>query len=272
MDVIINDNKDSPPLNSKLLNEQGSFELNFLSVLGFDIYNPPLGDFLRQYYQLDGNWVAVSPIHWQVTHNDALITLSGEALNLSQQESHEWFKVVAEFLSEEHLHLHYHDSVTWLLRVDNKPPIKSSPVHLLLNQSLMPHLEKMDATLYWQRLFTELQMFLSNHRLKHQRVNGPVINGLWIYGSGQFYLEKEVQTDDLQFLQAFSDKAGRFELTKVQDNKGIVLLKHMTQRHLAELTDVFKDQNTNWYWNNKAYQTDKKRWWNKLWRKLVNAN
>ena len=275
MDVILNDNKHYTPQNSKPLTTYGSLELNLLDSLGYEASNPPLGDFLRQYHQFDGRWLVACPIHWQATHNDALIVASGQELDLSEEESFRWLKEVKNFLAEENFDLHYHNANMWMLRVnDNTPQLKAKPLHLVQHQSLMPFLEEMDDTLYWQRLFTELQMFLSNHPYNEQRQGKLSINGLWIYGSGQFSinLKRTIMTDDSQLLFVFPDKIKPLKLTNPIDNRGIFLIKHVNQINLDDLTNRLSHGRVNWYWNNKAYQIAKLSWWSKLWRGRVNAN
>ncbi|WP_131783399.1 hypothetical protein [Legionella gresilensis] len=275
MDVILNDNNFSTaPQNSKPLITQGNFELNFLTTLGYESSQPPLGDLLRQYYNLEGEWLVASPISWQASHNDAFIVAANNDLELSDEESHAWFKEVEQFLIEENFSMYYHSPNIWLIKVTNKPPLNSQPVHLIMHKSLMPFLEEMDNTFYWQRIFTELQMFLSNHNYNQQRLNKPTVNGLWFYGRGQFVLnsKKIIMTNDTQLRLAFSQQIKQLELNRPIDNKSILLLKNTNHRDIKQVTELLKNRPVNWFWNNTAYRTVKKYWWDKLWRGLTNAN
>ncbi|WP_419418479.1 hypothetical protein ACNVED_07890 [Legionella sp. D16C41] len=276
MDVILNDDNKSgiAPENSKPLISQASYELNFLNVLGYEPEKPPLGDFLRQYHRLEGQWLVASPIYWQATHNDAFIIAANNELDLNEEEAHKWFNEVATFLKEEKISLYYHNAYTWLIKVDNKPSLNSPPVQLIMRQSLMPFIEKMDTTLYWQRLFTELQMFLSNHAYNNLRNEKPSINGLWLYGEGQFSLnsKRPILTNDAQLLLVFASQVKSLDFTQVINNKSIVLLKNSNELDNDKFTHQLQGKSVNWFWNNIAYQTVKQHWWNKLWRGLVNAN
>ncbi|STX51513.1 cofactor-independent phosphoglycerate mutase [Legionella busanensis] len=275
MDVILDDNNFStaPPI-SKSLITQGNFELNFLTVLGYESSSPPLGALLKQYYQLEGEWLVASPIFWQASHNDAFVVAANNGLELSDEESHAWFKEVEQFLLEENFSMHYHNAYTWLINATNKPQLNSQPVHLIMHKSLMPFLEEMDSTLYWQRIFTELQMFLTNHTYNLQRMNKPIINGLWFYGGGQFALnsKKLIMTNDVQYRSAFSQYIKQLELNEPIDNKSILLLKNISHKDIEQVAELLKNRTVNWFWNNTAYQITKKYWWNKLWRGLMNAN
>ncbi|MGQ3887604.1 hypothetical protein ACQUW5_01060 [Legionella sp. CNM-1927-20] len=275
MDVILSNNKFSPvPKNSKPLVTQGNFELNFLATLGYETSHPPLGDLLKQYYQLEGEWLVASPIFWQASHNDAFIVAANNDLDLNDKESYAWFKEVEQFLMEENFSMYYHSANIWLIKVANKPQLNSQPVHLIMHKSLMPFLEEMDKTLYWQRLFTELQMFLSNHDYNQQRLNKPPLNGLWFYGGGEFALNSKrlILTDDARFRLAFSQQIKQLDLTDRIDNNSILLLKDINQINTEKLTEMLKNRTVSWFWNNTAYQTFKEHWWDKLWRGLINAN
>lgn len=133
-------------------------------------------------HQLEGQWQVVSPIHWQATHNDAMIIACGDMLQLSEAQSRQWFDVFAQFLNDGQTTLYYHDAYTWLIQKKAAPPLHAKPASLLLQQSLTPHLKALDSTGFWQRLITEVQMLFSQHALNAQQLEGFPINGIWIWG------------------------------------------------------------------------------------------
>ena len=187
MDVVINAECAEVPVGSTPLSHQGNYYHHIFSCLLGPIESPPVADLLRRYYGLEGDWLIASPIHWQATHNDAMIVASAHELKLSESESVRFFSALAEFVAAYSIKLHYHDAYTWLLNVDGQPHITAKPVHALLHQSLMPELRTLDSTLFWQRLITEIQMFFSAHPFNKEREEKYSINGIWIWGNGKMH-------------------------------------------------------------------------------------
>ncbi len=140
---------------------------------------------LCRHDNLEGRWLIASPIHWQATHNDAMITACYEDLDLSDEASRQWFAALADFLKYDNIKLHYHDAYTWLIQFEQSPPIHAKPVHTVLNQSMMQQLKTLDPTLFWSRFLTENQMFFSEHPLNKTREGRYPINGVWIWGDEQ---------------------------------------------------------------------------------------
>ena len=74
MDVVINSECNAIPEERKpLVTRKEMHCLIFCFVLVMMPTDPPLADLLRRYHNLDGDWLVLSPVHWQATHNDAMI-------------------------------------------------------------------------------------------------------------------------------------------------------------------------------------------------------
>lgn len=267
MDIIINTTMDCLPTNSTLLPSQGDWLCNWLIAMGYPADNPPVGDMLRQCYNLQGTWLVVAPISWQATHNDAMIVDVGADLQLSDEQSRCWFAAIADFLKDDNLPLYYHNAETWLINLQGKPPLISKPAGIMRQQSMMPALDVMDNTLYWQRLMTELQMFMGAHPLNQQGANKPIVNGLWLYGGGVFSMNttRPIFSDDEFFIKAFPANIKPLLLDTPMANDAILLLKNP----LA--LDSFPHCDARWFWNNGACQTKKTPWYSRLGRRLLNA-
>ncbi|MCC5014993.1 MULTISPECIES: hypothetical protein [unclassified Legionella] len=271
MDVVVNSVKEDAPDGSKPLVSYGHYYLNFLSCLGYDPIYPPLADLLRLSHHLEGKWVIASPIHWQATHNDAMVVATGEELELTEEESLLWFAELEQFLKEDDFSPVYHDAQTWLFNIDSKPVFSSKSVYAMQHQSMMPALEAMDNTLFWLRLITELQMYLSSHPLNQQRQNKLAINGLWFWGPGEFKLPKnrKIATDDKVLLVNPCNQLEQITLytpDSVIQKNDLLLLKYPQQFNLAMIEANTKNITTHWFWNNMAYTKQKSRWWSRLWR------
>lgn len=270
MDVVVNDVRHDAPAGSKPLVSYGNYYPNFLTCLGYDPVYPPLADLLRLYHHLEGKWLIASPIHWQATHNDAMVVATGEELELTEDESRLWFAELVQFLKDDDFSPIYHDAQTWLFKIDTKPVLSSKSVYAMLHQSMMPALETMDNTLFWQRLITELQMYLSSHPLNQQRQDKFAINGLWFWGSGELKVtnNRKIVTDDEVLLANPGNQLGQINSlisTSITKND-LVLVKDPRQIDLAMIEEKTQRITTHWFWNNLAYVKQKNRWWSRLWR------
>jgi hypothetical protein len=265
MDVIINDITETAPVGSKPLPSQGDYYRNLLVCLGYDRFRLPLADLLRHVHQVDGEWLVASPIHWQATHNDAMLVATASELGLREEESRLWFAEVAQFLQSDGFTPIYHDEQTWLLKIEHKPRITSQSVYSMLHQSLMPVLAKLDRTFFWQRLITELQMYLSPHPLNAKREVNLPINGLWFWGEGEFALgNRPIATDDeviLRFAANASKPIKRLTATTVFEKNHLLIINDPQQIVSCHLVEKTLKNTVHWYWNNLAYLSQGKPWW-----------
>lgn len=266
MDIVVNAEKEG------LLSTQDPlthYFYNILLCLGYEPAYLPLANLIKLYHQLSGHWLVASPIHWEATHNDAMLTAAGNALQLSEEESRLWFAEVATFLSADGFTPVYHDAQTWLFKVDDKPPISSQAVETVLHQSLMPLFTSLDRRFFWQRLITELQMYLSAHPLNAKR-QGLSINGLWFWGGGEFECQgRLIATDDAVLLgyarasdQAISPLGEALTLSKDH----LVIINDPKQIECLGFKEKTKKKTVNWHWNNGSYSEQVRPWWSRILR------
>lgn len=167
MDVIINTESGCDSKEGKLLKSQGLAVLNLLACGGYDLVNPPVGNLLKSSHNLEGDWVVLTPMHWQASHNDAVIVALDKDLRVTDEEVKYWFDLYSAYLAEDGMPLYFYDKYTWLLRVDDKPPLNAKPIYQVLNKSLMPELSQLDETMYWQKFLLKVKCFslpmLGNH-------------------------------------------------------------------------------------------------------------
>ena len=282
MDIVINKEIASPPECALKIPYQANFYHNLLTCLDYplsgeqakgpkadeDLY-PPIANLLAQLHDLKGNWLIISPIHWEATHNDAMITAFGSALELSDKESHQWFDALSEFLAPLTYRLFYHDAYTWLLQCDGQPTITAKPIHNLLHQSMMPELKNLDETLFWQRFITETQMFFSTHPLNKARLGVHSINGLWVWGAGPLGapVQKPLICNEpnlLKLSQLLSTKVISGQFPQNPAKNSVLLLEDLNQPDRILLEEQFQSYTVRWYWNNMAYLTKPKRWWSRI--------
>lgn len=269
MDVIINAQLDTVPEGAKEQLTQGTALLNLLVCLGYDSANPPLAELLSQYHCLEGQWLIVSPVHWQATHNNAVITASGSLLAMNEDESKEQFYRLSEYLKQEGLALYLHDQYTWLLSTNHKSLLNAKPVHLVLNKPLMLELASIDKTMHWTKFLTEIQMFFASSA-RHS-----LINGVWLWSSASlgekrnikicadktFYPLAQLCSTNVSLYQATSSLS-EFDVLLV-DNWSLLSTSH--QKQLEKIA-------VHWHWNNVGYEVSQVHWFTRLWRKLINAH
>lgn len=269
MHIVINSECSSIPEGVNPLCSEGTALLNLLCCLGYEPADPPLGDLLRKVHQLDGDWLVVSPIYWQASHNDALILAAGKDLELNESETKPWFELFANYFADEGITLHYHDAETWLLQDHKKRTLKAKPVYQLMNKSLMPELAQLDKSLFWQRFVTESQMLFAS------KPNSFAANGVWPWGNAKL---TETKATAICTDAAFFPLAKQCSTNVILYNPEVNLKEHeivliseysmLSQQHQEELTK----RPVRWYWNNTAYSSHCDNWFTRLWRKLIHAN
>ncbi|KGP64409.1 hypothetical protein EP47_11605 [Legionella norrlandica] len=269
MDVIINTEGSCNSDDEKQLKSQGSAILNLLVCCGYEANNPPIGELLKSSHSLEGDWVVLTPIHWNASHNDAMIVAINGDLQWTDQEAKHWFELYSAYLAEEGMTLYFHDAFTWLLRVDNMPYLHAKPVYQIQNKSLMPELAQLDPTLYWQKFFTESQMFFASH------FRESLINGIWAWGGAKLGTKKTIPIcTDKEFFslaQGCSSNVTLYNPSVSLKEFQIILLRDISS--LSELHQVeVKKIHAYWYWNNCAFIRTKHNWFTRFWRSLTHAD
>ena len=262
MKIILDACIDNLPEGVQPIQNYRNYLINILVNIGYNPETAPVGDLLRRLHGLDGEWVVVSPINWQATHNDSMLVAEGHDFSLTEERSHFLFNKFAEFVADEGMQLHMHDAVTWLLKVNNKPRINARPVKSVLHRSLMQELANLDGSLYWQKFITMSQMLFTGMHLSYDNNSYP-INGVWVWGAGDF-LDKShsklISLDDKasKIVKILSvDGCDYTSNTKVTKDTIFLGSSIESLKILPEKT--FQKINC-WYWNNNAYKLQSK--WN----------
>lgn len=263
--IIINAEKSTPPscTSFELAPSGYSPWLQLMLSLGFSEAHPPIADFLRQAYGLTGRWILCEPVYWEAGHNDAMLVADARMLAFSEKMAYPLFTAVAEFLAEEGFTLHYHTAHMWLIRVDDKPILQSLPTHMMLNRSLMTIIKELDISSYWQRLMTELQMFLKSY------ARGALpVNGFWFYGYDDFSFPAKpaIFSNDALLLRAFEShiKVMSFENEKKWDKKAVLFINPYQDHLEAQVQAKIGKNKAIWNWNNITYTAPATHWWNRL--------
>ena len=125
-----------------------------------------------------GAWLNVSPVHWEATHNNAMMVAAGVGLELSDIASKKLYDAFAAFLAEDNMQLHYCNANTWLLLCEHQEPPKTEGLDKALQCSMHALLATLKSTPFWLHFLTESQMFLSGQ--PQEGATYP-INGVWVW-------------------------------------------------------------------------------------------
>lgn len=269
MKVIINTNGYDLPKNAKSLATADNALLNLLAQLGSDPLQPPYASLLSHYHQLPGNWLVASPIHWEASHNSAMIVAGGELMELDDHTSKRYFQLFADYLAAYETSLYYHDAYTWLISIKDQPILNAKPIYRILNQHLMPELAQLDQTMYWQSFFTECQMFFATIE------NNPMLNGVWMWGGASLIEQSALSicADDyfLGMAQICSSNVSLYHPSLSLNNYSILLLNDFNLLSKEHQNQLHK-RSISWYWNNQAYKTFKPSWFSRIWRTSINED
>jgi hypothetical protein len=268
MDVVINSDCGLTPQRSVPLASQRDVVLNLLVSLGYNPLDFPFADALRRFHHLEGSWLVLTPAHWQASHNNAIIAAYGKELELSNTESHDWFKLFADYLAVDGIELYYHDASTWLLSAHDKPPLNAKPISQIINQPLMHELAQLDSSMYWQKFFTESQMFFAS------QPNESALNGVWLWG-GAPLIEKDRSICVDEHFMALAQICSS-NVTLYNPSVNLKKFKILLMNNLDNLSEHHKEQlkkiPSRWYWNNSAYAVNNYNWFTRLWRNLTHAH
>lgn len=265
-----------------VFSSHASFYPHLFQSFGYPADAPPVAELLRRYYDLEGRWVIASPVHYQTTHNDAMITNYGETLGLTDAQSRRCFESFAEFAALDEISAYYVDAATWLIRCDEKPRLQTAPVYQVLNRSLMSQLESMDQTLFWQKFITETQMSMNPVLSRRQPHAESLANGLWFWGDGD--LRQTASFTALTQPRVFCQNDALLKMARLITSQVVLyqpeshtpskhdlfLFEQLERRELEQIETSLAKFKTTWYWNNLAYTIKRAGWLSRLWSRYAN--
>lgn len=132
-------------------------------------------------------WLRADPVEFRadlaavyLLGNDHLLPEKYPATNQLQQ--------LQQFLTLDDLQFYPLHPQRWYLESTTDPQILTATPAEVQLKNIFPYLPRGDKQAYWQKIFTEMQMFLHNTHLasniQGQSMTG-VINGVWIWGAGK---------------------------------------------------------------------------------------
>lgn len=227
---------------------------------------------VAKYYGLQGRWIALTPMYWEASHNDSIMTAFGETLDLDEATAQMYFKQCTAFLADDGEAFFYHSPSLWLMKVNKKPLLNSPAPHKVMHTSLMPIIEQWDSSLYWTRLFTEIQMLFASCQFNHVNGSRVAMNGLWFWGDGVLNTsERRVLSNDDTLLECLSPycETRRFQLDNYFFKENDILAFHSAEKWLgSELRSALAGNDYHCYYNNASKAIKAQPWHKRLWRKF----
>ena len=268
MEVILDDQCNIAPIESTPISGSICPYHQLLIAYGYKGHDAPVADLLKRYHGLSGHWLVLSPVHWQATHNDAMIVAAGSLLGLTDEASRGLCSTFAEFLAEDGSILRYHDQYTWLLQTKEPAPDESIALNNILNRSIRPFLDALKSTPFWLRFITESQLFFNTYaQQKETRVNG-----LWVWGAGQLRAPESTPlvlcSEDQRWIKLCEHLST--QVTSYHPNdKCIKNSVFFVEKNHAppQLEPCLVNEDIHWYWRNQAYAMKRLSWLQRLWRR-----
>jgi len=166
--------------------QKAMMEYQLCKVAGLDKPYPyapiaALGEGLARAHEY---WLFATPVQFNAGLHEVMVT--GEDLQLSQQEAQDIATELNAFLEADGLCLYVTEAAHWYLRVSNRTPPEFPTWWSAIAKPLaIKHYQAIEDR-YWLRLSVELQLLLTRCAFNQQRLaeNRPTISGLWMWGGG----------------------------------------------------------------------------------------
>jgi hypothetical protein len=130
-------------------------------------------------------WLRADPVHLRL-HNDGLILLAPETLEIAEDETHELARALNRQFEAEGFVFHAPHPRRWYLKVPQAPKIRTLTLKQAMGRDINLLLPEGEERLRWHRIFNEVQMLLHAHPVNTAREDRgvAVVNSLWFWGGG----------------------------------------------------------------------------------------
>ncbi|HEV8646885.1 MAG TPA: hypothetical protein VGR01_15100 [Burkholderiales bacterium] len=130
-------------------------------------------------------WLRADPVHLRL-HNDGLILLAPETLEIAEDESYELTGVLNRQFEAEGIVFHAPHPRRWYLKMPQAPQIRTVTLKQTVGRDVNRLLPEGEQRLRWHRIFNEVQMLLHAHPVNTTREDRglAVVNSLWFWGGG----------------------------------------------------------------------------------------
>ena len=131
------------------------------------------------------NWLCADPVQLRL-HNDGLVLMAPETLEISEDESHELTGALNRQFEAEGFVFHAQHPRRWYVKLPQAPNIRTVTLKQAIGRDVNCLLPEGEERLRWHRIFNEVQMLLHAHPVNAAREDRgvAVVNSLWFWGGG----------------------------------------------------------------------------------------
>jgi hypothetical protein len=135
-----------------------------------------------------GYWLRADPVHLRV-HNDGLILLAPETLEIAEDESRELTGALNRQFEAEGFVFRAPHPRRWYVRIrqaPRAPKIRTIALKQAIGRDVNRLLPEGEERLRWHRIFNEVQMLLHAHpvNMAREKRGATLVNSLWFWGGG----------------------------------------------------------------------------------------
>jgi len=130
-------------------------------------------------------WLRADPVHLRL-HNDGLILLAPETLEITEDESHDLAGALNRHFEADGFVFHAPHPRRWYVKIPQAPKIRTITLREAIRRDVNRLLPEGEERLRWHRIFNEVQMLLHAHPVNAAREDrsAAVVNSLWFWGGG----------------------------------------------------------------------------------------
>ena len=135
-----------------------------------------------------GYWLRADPVHLRV-HNDGLILLAPETLEIAEDESRELTGALNRQFEAEGFVFHAPHPRRWYVKIPQapkSPKIRTITLKQAIGRDVNRLLPEGEERLRWHRIFNEVQMLLHAHpvNMAREKRGATLVNSVWFWGGG----------------------------------------------------------------------------------------
>lgn len=135
-------------------------------------------------------WVKLDPVQL-IPDRDTLVLFPASDLAIEEWEAKALIQTFNQHFEQDRIEIEYGTPTDWFMRIRQPVDIRSHTLDAVSYQSLEEFYPSGHAAQQWRQLLNEASMLFFNHEVNEKRRQQglPEINGLWLWGEGQFSIE-----------------------------------------------------------------------------------
>lgn len=160
-------------------------------------------------------WLRADPVQ-MIPDRDTLVLIPGESLGIEEDEARTLVDAFNQHFEQDKVELEMGDTLRWYIRILQPIDVQTHSLETMSYYSIQDAMPQGNASAYWRQLMNEVQMLFFTHPVNEaRRSNGlPEINGVWIWGEGQYKVDDIYVRKDAALAGNFAYLKGLAKLTQ----------------------------------------------------------